>query len=470
MEKVTNKETEKKENIAGEAKDQKEQQEINPARLSAVKILSRYDRSDSYIDKLLAHELKHKNFNPQDKALLTEIINGVIRWRSKLDWVLNGFYFGDYQKCLNIIKNSMRVGLYQMMMLDRIPPYAAINDAVEIVKNIQSEKTAGVVNGVLRNILRNINKIRYPDTAQDEVYHYAIIHSHPKWMVKRWMTDIGLDNTIKMMEFNNKRPYVPLRINTELSSPEEIRELFRKHNVKFEETNYLQNSIKLESPNFDISETEIFKKGKVTVQDTSASLAAKLACPKEDNFVLDLCAAPGGKSFYLAEQMHNTGRVVAVDKYFSKLKFIEEGAKRLRLDKIETLEADAENIEFEEKPDIIFADVPCSGIGTLSKKPDIKWKRDLGDVREMAGHQKKILANAVKLSKPGTVIVYSTCTTEPEENQDNVKWFLENYPEFELDPAEKYLPKDLCKDGMMVVTPYEHNLDGAFAVRLVRKS
>lgn len=442
---------------------------VNPARASAVKILSRFDRSDSYIDKLISHELKHKDFNNQDKALLTELINGVIRWKPKLDWVLNGFYFGDYQKCLNIVKNSMRVALYQLMMLERIPDYAAINDAVEVVKGIQGQKTAGIVNGVLRNIARNINNIRYPDTAQDEIYHYAVIHAHPKWMAKRWINRFGIKDAVSIMSYNNIPPDTIIRVNQLKTTPQNVKTYLNVNRINFSTSDYLDNSIRLIAPGFDISSNELFQKGEITVQDTSASLAAKLASPETGSFVLDMCAAPGGKSFYLAEQMKDEGRVVALDKFESKLRFIKEGSERIGLNSIETMTGDASEIEFDEKPDLIFADVPCSGLGTLRKKPDIKWKRELDDIYKMAELQKKILTNAAKLSKKGTVIVYSTCTIEPEENRANIEWFLKEYPEFELVPAENYIPEKVTSDGFLETLPHIHGIDGAFAARLVRK-
>ena len=199
-------------------------------------------------------------------------------------------------------------------------------------------------------------------------------------------------------------------------------------------------------------------------------MAAFLAQPKEGWTVLDLCAAPGGKSFFLAEQMNDKGKVIAVDQYKSKLSFIDEGSERLGLTSITTVLADATTLELDEQVDLVFADVPCSGLGTLSKKPDIKWKREREDITILADTQKKILDSAVKFLKPGGVLIYSTCTTEPEENIDNIKWFLEKYPEFEIDPAEKYLPIDVCKNGFMEIYPHIHYIDGAFAARLIKKS
>ncbi len=439
------------------------------ARAKAIKILSRFERSDSYIDKLLDSELNTDNLNRFDKSLLTEIVNGVIRWKNKIDWVLTGFYHGDYQKCLNVVKNSMRVALYQIQYLDKIPLHAAIYESVEIVKRIQGEKTAGIVNGVLRNIARNLEIIRYPVKDDDIVYYYSIIYSHPRWMVKRWLQRFGEENTEKLLQRNNLRPYLALRVNLLKSGTNEIENILRDLNIYYYQCRFSQENYYLKTPHRGISSMEIFQNGKITIQDASASLAVKLASPVEGQSVVDLCAAPGGKSFYMAEMMKNKGKVIAIDKYDHKLNLISNGAQRLGLTCIETLAGDSSEIKLEEKADLVFADVPCSGLGTLSKKPDIKWKREREDIINLAEIQRSILDNAADMVKPGGVIVYSTCTIEPEENEDNVNWFLDKHPEFELDPAEKYLPAEVCKNGFFATFPHVHKIDGAFAARLVKK-
>lgn len=439
------------------------------ARYIAVRLLSRFERSDSYVDKLLSHELSHNEMSSQDKGLLTEIVNGVIRHRGKLDWALTGFYFGDYQKCLNIVKNAMRVGLYQIMFLNRVPIHSAIDESVEIVKNIQGDKTAGIVNAVLRNITRNMDKIRYPDRDADPVYYLSVIYSHPKWMAKRWIERYGEIEAEKLLTANNQRPSVIIRVNNLRSAPETIAEIFEKYNLGYNISPYLPQSIIMPSPKYDISASELFRKGEITIQDTSASMAAKLTSPKEGDTVIDLCAAPGGKSFFIAELMNDKGKVIAVDKYSSKLRFIEEGALRLGLTSIELMTEDARNLRLKEPVDIVLTDVPCSGLGTISKKPDIKWKREQEDIAKIVELQREIMTNAAKMVKSGGVFVYSTCTIEPEENEENIKWFLNEYPEFELDPAENYLPEEVCKNGFMQTFPHIHNTDGAFAARLIKK-
>ena len=438
------------------------------ARAAAIRILSRFERSDSYIDKLVDYELNTGKLNTPDKALLTEIVNGVVRWRAKLDWTLTGFFHGDYLKSLNIVKNAMRVALYQMQFLDRIPHAAAINESVEIVKKIQGDKTAGLVNGVLRNIARNLDKIRFPDPKNDPVYYLMVMYSHPRWMVRRWVKRFGPEETEKLLSRNNQRPELAIRINNIKSNLNEITDALKANNIRFRISDFNKNSMIVTSSGKHIASMDIFRDGKIAIQDTSATLAATLAAPEPGNTVIDLCAAPGGKSFLLGEIMQNKGKIIALDKYKSKLKMIESGAERLGIDIIETREGDASLIDFEEKADLVFADVPCSGLGTISKKPDIKWKREYDDIAKLNESQKDILANAADLVKPGGRIVYSTCTIEPEENVEIMEWFLKNYPEFELDPAENYLPKELCKNGFMQTYPHIHNIDGAFAARFVK--
>jgi len=441
----------------------------NNTRFLAVKILTRFDRSDSYLDILIKHAFIKVDMSPQDKALLTELVNGVVRWRLKLDYVLIGFYQGDYQKCLNIIKNSMRIALYQMLYLDKVPDYAAIDESVEIVKRIQGQRAANVANGVLRNIARNFSSIRYPEAKDDFYYHLGILSSHPKWLSKRYCNIMGDQDAKLLMDHNNKRPYIPVRVNTLKSKVEDIQEIFTKHEIEYENCLLHPNTLKLYNSRWDIGESDLFRSGKIAIQDPTASLAVQLANPKPGQRVADICAAPGGKTFYFAELMNNEGYITAFDLHPNKLRFIEQGAERLGFDIIHTDTADAKTVVFNEKYDIIFADVPCSGLGTIRKKPDIKWKREFVDIKRMSDAQREIMRNVAEQMQSGGVFVYSTCTIDPIENEENIEWFLKTFPDFELDPAEKYLPKEICKNGMMLVWPHLHDIDGGFAARLIKK-
>lgn len=439
----------------------------NSARGTAVKILCRYESSDSYIDKLLHAELDRSDFSAADKALITEIVNGSVRWLARLDWVLYGFYHGEFSKCLPPVRNALRISLYQLLFLSKIPPHAAINESVEIVKRLRGDRHAGIVNGVLRNILRNIQGIRYPPREENVVLYHSTVFSHPQWLVRRYHERYGEEATEALLNANNHRPTITLRVNTMRTNVQAVSTALTEAGIPFEISSVYPDSVVIAALR-DIRSMPLFTDGLVTVQDASASLAIVLANVKAGMLVYDLCAAPGSKAVHAAEIMHDNGRIVALDKYEFKLHLIEEACKRSGISIIEVLHADAREYTPTELADIVLVDAPCSGMGTLSKRPDIKWRRDVDTIRNMARLQVEILLHAMNLVKPGGVVVYSTCTIEPEENVGVVQSVLEANPGFKLDQAEKYLPAAVCSDGFMQTLPHVHHCDGAFAARLLR--
>jgi 16S rRNA (cytosine967-C5)-methyltransferase len=268
----------------------------------------------------------------------------------------------------------------------------------------------------------------------------------------------------------NKRPYIPARVNTLKGNKEKFERYLRENEVIYKPYSYHDKTFMVFNPKLNFFEIDQFVNGEITIQDPSASLAVHLANPQKGWKVADICAAPGGKSFYLAEKMENTGSILSIDQYESKVKLISEGAERLGITNITTLCGNSVDLDYEEEFDLVFADVPCSGLGTISKKPDIKWKREIDDIIKLNRIQKDLIENAADMVKPGGVLVYSTCTIEPEENEKIVLKFLENHPEFELDPAENYLPEKICTNGMMQTFPHRHSCDGAFAARMIKKA
>jgi 16S rRNA (cytosine967-C5)-methyltransferase len=435
----------------------------------AVKILNRVERTDAYLERLLDNEMKNAELSGPDKALLYEIVHGVVRWMGRLDWILNGFYKGTFSKAIPNLKNGLRVALYQIMFLDRVPDYSAVNEAVEFVKKLQGTKPAGLTNAVLRNIIRSKDSIRYPDPEEDLIGYLSAYYSHPSWMVKRYVERFGRTETEELLFANNEKPYLTLRLNALRVQPEEFKTLLESVNLRFSPGKYLPEFFKLQNLT-NITAWEYFTRGYFNIQDESAGLACRLLGVADGMKVLDLCAAPGGKTAYIAALMHNTGKIVAIDRFESRLKLLRRNMQRLGMSNIQTVETDA--LEYNENHfDRVLADVPCTGSGTLTKKPDIKWKKDLFTLREMNDIQYKLLCKAGELVKPGGVVVYSTCSIEPEENKDIVEKFLSNNPDFHLESAKGRFPDEILdENGCIQTYPQRHKMDGAFAAKLVKKA
>ncbi len=434
----------------------------------AVKILNRVERTDAYLEKLLDNEMRNSELSGQDKALLYEIVHGVIRWMGRLDWVLNGFYKGQFSKAIPNLKNGLRVALYQIMFLDRIPDHAIVNEAVEFVKKLQGQRPADLTNAILRNIIRSKNAIRYPDPNEDLTGYLCAYYSHPSWMVKRYLERFGREATEKLLAANNEKPFLTLKLNALKTNPEDFKGLLSSVNLKYIQGKYLPEFFKLQNLT-NITAWEFYSKGYFNVQDEGAGLACRLLDPKPGMRVLDLCAAPGGKSSYIAGLIHDEGEIVALDRYESRLALMRKNLERLGINSIKTIEVNA--LEYNDGTfDRVLADVPCSGSGTLSKKPDIKWKKDILDLRKITEMQYELLVKASTLVKPGGIIVYSTCSIEPEENFEIVKKFLATHPQFKLKEASEDFSHELLdENGCIQTLPHVHHMDGAFAARLVRE-
>ncbi len=433
----------------------------------AVKILNRVERTDAYLERLLDNEMRNSELDGRDKALLYEIVHGVIRWMGRLDWVLNGFYKGQFSKAIPNLKNGLRVALYQILFLDRVPDYAAVDEAVEFVKKLQGQKPADLTNAILRNIVRSKNGIRYPDPEEDFPGYLVAYYSHPSWMVKRYLERFGKEGTEKLLLANNEKPYLTLKVNALKTNHDEFKELLKSVNLKFNEGRYLPEFFQLQNLT-NITAWEYFAKGYFNIQDESAGLACRFLHTESGMRILDLCAAPGGKSAYIAGLIHNQGQIVALDRYESRLKILRRNMDRLGISCVKTIEINALDY-LDSEFDRVLADVPCSGSGTLSKKPDIKWKKDLFDIRKMNELQYNLLLKASSLVKLNGYIVYSTCSIEPEENFEIVKKFLKEHPDFKLVSAKGEFPDELIdENGCIQTYPHIHQTDGAFAAKLMR--
>ncbi|HTY37426.1 MAG TPA: 16S rRNA (cytosine(967)-C(5))-methyltransferase RsmB, partial [Bacteroidota bacterium] len=299
------------------------------------------------------------------------------------------------------------------------------------------------------------------------VQYLSVFYSHPQWIVKRWLNRFGREETEKLLIVDNEISSLTLRINKLRVSASAFLTLLDERKIQYQGSRFVDHFIKVKSLS-GISQLDVFQKGYFSIQDESAAMPVLLLAPRPGERVIDMCAAPGGKTTFIGELMNNEGEILAVDKYDSRLNLITTSCQRLGITNVTSMVADSSNLSVE-PADRILVDAPCSGLGTLRKKPDIKWKREPEDIPRLAAQQMTLLDNASKLLRDGGVLVYSTCTTEPEENGDLVKAFLKNHPEFHLEDAGTIVNKSIVSpEGFVETFPHRHQLDGSFAARLVK--
>jgi len=439
----------------------------NPRWVSS-QIITRVENTDSYLDKLIENEFKSDNLNDKDKKLLNELTNGVIRNKLRIDWVIKQFYKGDFIKISPVIKNTLRVAIYQFLFCDKIPEYAIVNEAVESIKLAINEKQSKLVNAILRNILRQKDKINFPDPDKDRIMYLSIYHSHPDWLVKRWVDRYGYDSTEIMLIHNNKPKDTSIRINFLKTNREKLELELISKKIKFERTELSDRFLTIKNLG-ELNTLDFFTNGEIYIQDISAGLPVILLDPQEGERIIDFCAAPGGKTTFIAELMKNKGEIIAIDVYDKRLKILEENSNRLGISIIKPIAYDARTVTLD-MADRVLVDAPCSGFGTLSKKPDIKWKQNIQQIEKLNQLQYEILCNASRHVKMGGVLVYSTCTIEPEENENIINKFLESHTNFEIENASNFVSSFVVNEqGFIQTLPHIHKIDGSFAARLRRK-
>jgi len=433
----------------------------------AVRVLSRIEQTDAYLDKLLESEMRVSALDTRDRRLLTEIATGVVRWQRRLDWVLRQYYRGDYDRCTRIVRNAMRVALYQILHLDRVPVSAAVNESVSIVKGIDGSRAAGIVNGVLRSVVRQRGSIAWPDRSVDEIRYLSIMYSQPRWMVRRWVGRFGPVEAERLLAANNQRARTSVRVNRLRCSKAELAQRCSDAGMRVESSRYVEGALLVDRIG-SIADDPLFLRGMYTVQDEGSQLAARLTGARPGQFVVDLCAGPGGKTTALAEMMRGEGKILAVDRYAAKVELIRNASERLGLAHIISAQVEDARVLECELADIVLVDAPCSGLGVLSRRPDIRWKRREEDIAATASLALEILRHGAHLVAPGGRIVYTTCTIEPEENDVVVESFLDEHREFELVPAEQFVPHEVTDGPFLRTLPHIHGTDGVFGAIMRR--
>ena len=445
-------------------------------RAISLDLLNRVEGTDRHPDDLLTDSFKrYRHLTSLDRAFLTELTYGVLRWKGRLDWIIEHFANIPLEKIEPILLNTLRLGLYQIFFLTRTPVSAAVNESVELAKKSRGKGGGGFVNAILRSALREKETIPYPDKRQDPALYIAIIQSHPLWLVQRWIDELGVEETLRICVANNRIPALTLRTNTLKIRREDLMEKLKEKGFVSAPTPFSDDGVSLnDGP--PTSGLPFLKEGLFVIQDEASQLISLILDPRPGENILDACAAPGGKTTHIGQRMENLGEIHAFDLRQEKLKQIEEGSKRLGIKIVRTKIGNAVNslpLPGEMKFDRVLADVPCSGFGTLRRNPDLKWRKEREDLERLSQLQFSILKNLAGYVREGGLLVYSTCTVFHEENEDVVERFLSKHRVFQLDSLVEILPKKchfFIKNGHFKTFPPAGELDGFFAARLRKAS
>lgn len=437
----------------------------------AVEILLKVEARKAYADILLDHSLRKTSLAAPDRALLTQLVYGTLRWRGRIDWHLAQFLRRPLSHMNAYLRNLLRVTVYQLLFLDRIPAYAAVNEGVELAKRYGGRRAAGLVNGVARKILREKNEPPLPDPEEDPAPLLSLIWSHPDWLVKLWLNTYGKEETEKLLKANNDEPPLTLRANRLKGERATLIEALRAKGLDAAPTPWSPQGIHLKATS-SVDQIPGFQEGLFQIQGEASQLIGFLVDPKPGERLLDACAAPGGKTTHLAELMEDTGEIIATDISATGLEKLKQNVQRLTLRSVRCFCLDVTKgltASMAGPYDRILVDAPCTGLGTLRSHPEAKWHRGEGDIRRMSRLQKKIVRKLFPHLKPGGVLVYATCTLTREENEKVVEDFLDNQSEFILEDAGSYLPPEarhLTSGKYLLALPHRDNTDGFFAARM----
>lgn len=446
------------------------------ARLLALRVLERVERSGAYADLLLNAQLGRSNLAAGDRAFATDLVNGTLRWRGRLDFLLTQLLERDLEKLDPLVANALRLGAYQIVCNDRVPDSAAVDQTVRCVRAAGAERATGLVNAVLRKLAATHEELPVPELADDPLGHLTHALSLPPWLADRWLASLGAEEAAALANACNVIPPLTIRANRLRTTRDALLAEMQERFPDAAACRYASDGIVLGrrgNPALDPA----FLDGRCSVQDEASQLVVALLDPQPGEKILDACAAPGGKASAIAERIGASGKVVAADRNGRRLGLVRRQVRRLDLAVIHCVERDATQsltgLAAAPGFDRVLVDAPCSGIGTLRRHPDARWRVRPADATRLADTQGQILRNAATVLRPGGTLVYSTCTLLREENEDVITAFLNAMPEFT--PASKAdVPSELDSlvdaDATLRCFPHLHDTDGFFAAKLVRAS
>ncbi len=422
-------------------------QENDTARSYALRILKEVEEG-AYANIALNRLLNKISPTEEERSFLTELCYGVLQRLNTLDWILSFYLTSPLEKLTPWIRNILRLGVFQLLYLERVPASAAVDEAVKLAMRFGHKGVAGLVNAVLRKVSQAREEIPWPSRSADPPLYLSLVYSFPLWIVRRWIRQMGLDEAEELCRANSIQPPLSIRSNTLKTTPHKLKALLEEEGVKADFCRFASEGLVLRLSK-KLTDLNSFREGLFQVQGEASMLVAPLVNPKAGDRVLDLCSAPGGKTLHMAMLMGNEGEIVAGDLYPHRLRLLQrameqQGVKIVRVEKLDGRVISSGKYGLFDR---VLLDVPCSGLGVVRRKGELKWRRKEQDIPMLAGLQADLLRNAFKALKPGGVLVYSACSTEPEETREIIFRFLEEEPSAGLALLEPLLPQELQLRG-----------------------
>ncbi|MDD3535618.1 MAG: 16S rRNA (cytosine(967)-C(5))-methyltransferase RsmB [Candidatus Cloacimonetes bacterium] len=435
-------------------------------RAEAYSTILKVFKDTEFSNAMLQQRAKKYKNDGESVALYYTTVKGVIKMRQHLDYIISHHTDAEKYAATDIkVKIMLYLGLYQLIFLDSIPEHAAVNETVELTKTTLSPPVADFVNAVLRSYLRN-PEIQYPE---DAALRIAYEHSYLPELIQTWVELWGIEDTEMLALYFNETPELHIRVNQTDTTPKKLQAYFERRGIRINPSPASPMMFHTAQASEVLGDVA-FEEGYFTVQDTSAALVVELLDPQPEESILDFFAAPGGKCTYIAEKMQNTGEVIAVDKIPNKMKLLKQNAERLQLTNIKRVVSDALKYgPVAPAYDRVLVDAPCSGWGVFSRKADLRWQAHQ-NIAELIKLQEKALDYAANFVKADGILVYSTCTLNPAENEEQVQRFLKKNPKFSLLNAENYIPKEYTEAGFLKTVPFRHFMDGAFGAKMQKKA
>jgi 16S rRNA (cytosine967-C5)-methyltransferase len=480
-----------------------------PSRKLALEILIKVDKHASYSNLAINAAFQRKKLSERDRAFVTALVQGVMRNRMHLDDEISKFSKLPLKKLTHAVLNILRLAVFQLQEMSDIPASAVLNVSNELAKATGHKGSVSFVNGVLRNYLRKHNSDpdasevesqssgAVMDSQNDEGQSLAtengaksrhIDYSVPQWMAQRWQKNFGASEAEKLMEYATSTPKVVVRVCETAITTDGLQTIFEAKGIKCTRGKLVDSCLIIDKMKGSAEKLPGFADGLFCVQDESSAFASLVMAPQKGDQIIDLCAAPGGKAVHLSELLENTGRVIAVDRSSSRLNLLKKNRVRLGLKNLELAVADGREFVSNVSADRILIDAPCTGTGVINRRADLRYRKDESDIEQLVQLQRELLANAAKLLKPGGVLVYSTCSIEPEENFDNIRWFLSEFADFEGEDFSSLLPAEICAEFeptggplckttaemnrvcMIQLLPTRHGVSGFFVAKLRKRA